>query len=321
MKEYLLGELSEPEQAALEVKYFTDPRIFDQVLSAENELVDNYVRGRLSPQSRERFERYYLAHPKRCERVKFAEALTTRLDQIEGSGPAAKRRAGRLSRWQRLLVALRGQRLMFGVSIAAALLVMIGGLWFFIKGRQARQELAQAQAARASQEQREGELTQRERELEQQVASEHSRAEGLAAELEHLKRTGQQAPQTAPTPTSLPAQTFVSLVLPISSVRSGDTGQPPTLVIPPGTVEARLQLKLKENDYPGYRVSLRQVGGAEILNQQGLEPRTTKSGATFTVVVPAHKFATGDYILTLRGVTKDGEITDLSKSIFHVAKG
>jgi hypothetical protein len=36
--------------------------------------------------------------------------------------------------------------------------------------------------------------------------------------------------------------------------------------------------------------------------------------------VPARKFAGGDYILTLRGVNRDGEIDDLSKSIFRVVK-
>ncbi len=59
MTRYLLGELSDSEQAALEEKYFTDPQVFDKMVKAENELVDNYGRGLLSPQSREKFEQYY----------------------------------------------------------------------------------------------------------------------------------------------------------------------------------------------------------------------------------------------------------------------
>ena len=46
---YLLGELAEPEQTALEEKYFADPQLFDQLVKAETELVDDYARGRLSP--------------------------------------------------------------------------------------------------------------------------------------------------------------------------------------------------------------------------------------------------------------------------------
>jgi anti-sigma factor RsiW len=85
---YLLGELSESERASLEEKYFTDPQVFDQVLKAESELVDDYVRSHLSLPSRERFERSYLAHPGRRERVKFAAALAARIDNIEPSAIA-----------------------------------------------------------------------------------------------------------------------------------------------------------------------------------------------------------------------------------------
>src|SRR5713101_766427 len=91
MARYLLGELSDAEQAALEEKYFTDPQVFDKMVKTENELVDDYARGRLTPQLRERFEQYYLAHPKRRERAKFAQALATKLDQIEADHAAADR--------------------------------------------------------------------------------------------------------------------------------------------------------------------------------------------------------------------------------------
>ncbi|PYS70334.1 MAG: hypothetical protein DMF69_13855 [Acidobacteria bacterium] len=52
MTRYLLGELSESEQSVLEKEYFTDPQFFDQMLKIENELVDDYVRGRLSKEVR-----------------------------------------------------------------------------------------------------------------------------------------------------------------------------------------------------------------------------------------------------------------------------
>ena len=69
---YLLGELTEQEQAALEKSYFKDPLVFNQVLQVESALVDSYARGQLSSEVRERFEQYYLNHPSRRERVEFA---------------------------------------------------------------------------------------------------------------------------------------------------------------------------------------------------------------------------------------------------------
>ena len=106
MTRYLLGELSDSERAALEEKYFTDPKVFDDMVKAENELSDNYARGLLNPESREKFEQYYLAHPKRRERAEFAQTLVTKLDQFETdrSEPLVREVPG----WRRLLPALSG---------------------------------------------------------------------------------------------------------------------------------------------------------------------------------------------------------------------
>lgn len=318
MTRYLLGELSESEQATLEEKYFTDARVFEQLLKSESELLDRYARGQLSAQARKRFEQSYLTHPKRRERMKFAEALTTRLDQIElAAGSVAREPVWAMSRWQTLLLALRDRRPILGFSLAlASLLLVVSSVWFFIESRRSRQELAQSQSASEDQQ-------RRARELEQQVGAERKRTEELTAQLDRGPSPQQQpTPQSVATPTP-PARalpTFASLVLTVGGVRGGETGKTPTLVIPPGTGEARLQLNLKDHDYTGYRVSLQAVGGAEIFSREGLKPRTTKSGATLTFTVPARKFATGDYILTLRGVSQDGELEDLSKSIFRVEK-
>src|SRR5689334_19678761 len=81
MTRYLFGELSETEQAQLEARYFTDAQVFNQLAQLETELIDDYTRGRLSPQMRARFERAYLGHPNRRARLKFSEAFTARLDQ------------------------------------------------------------------------------------------------------------------------------------------------------------------------------------------------------------------------------------------------
>ena len=284
------------------------------MLRSESELVDGYVRGQLSAEAREQFEQTYLKHPKRRERVKFAEALVTRIDQNERAEPSAKP-VGVISGWRRLM-ALPGRRPLLEFSLAlASLLLVIGSVWFFLESRRSRQELTQAQLARADRE-------ARVRELEQQVAAERQRTEELTAQLDRERLTqAQPPPQTGATPSTvrvLPA--FASLVLTVGGVRGGETGKPATLVIPARTAEARIQLNLKQNDYAHYRVSLQAVGGAEIFSRDGLKPRITKSGASFTFIVPTGKFATGDYILTVRGVSKDGAIEDLSKSIFRVEK-
>jgi hypothetical protein len=75
IRRYLLGDLPESEANSLEQQYFTDGEVFEQVWAVENDLVDDYVAGRLASDDRARFERHYLASPRHRERVANARAL------------------------------------------------------------------------------------------------------------------------------------------------------------------------------------------------------------------------------------------------------
>ena len=315
MTRYLLGELSESERSALEEKYFTDPQVFDQILKTESGLVDGYVRGQLSNEARERFEQSYMAHPARSERVRFAAALATRLDHIEAPVTSREQQTLPLSWWQRLVASLRGQRPTLRFSLAlATLLVMLGSVWIFIESRRRQQrESGQTQASSETQQ-------RREREPAQPSADEVRRAKELAAEQGRAERSPQQIPQPPPTPNRSSVPPFVSLALTVGGVRGSDIGRTPTLVIPPGTTQARLQLLLKDDVYPGYRASLQAIGGAEIFSETNVKPRRAKTGAIFVFTVPARQLAAGDYVLTLRGINPNGEVDDLSKSLFRVEK-
>ena len=306
MTRYLLGELSDSEQAALEEKYFTDPQVFDKMVKAENELVDNYARGLLDPESREKFEQYYLAHPKRRERAEFAQTLVTKLDQFEADGAVAL--VGQVSWWRRLLPALSGRAFAFSMSLALLLLVLGLGVLFF-KTRRSQEELARTQAAHAAQE-------ERDRELQQQLANERTRINN------HDELNRERAPVTRSQPKA-PVQTtpaFVTLLLTAGGIRGTDTALAPEIIIPTGTEQVHIQLNLRENDYSNYHVVLQAVGGKTIFSRQGVKPKATKAGSTFVIIVPAGRFAAGDYILTLRGVRPDSEVDDVSKSLFRVAK-
>lgn len=317
---YLMGELSEPEMAALEERYFSDPQVFDQVLRTESELIDRYVGGQLSRAVRGRFEQSYMAHPRRREHVEFAEALVAKLREIAGDGSVGTRPQRNQSRWQRLLLMLRGGRPVARFSVAmVSILILVGGLWFFVESRRARRaESARTALSPASQTHREPDL-QKQPGLEsgQQPLSETEPSEAVTAESERLQRDQRQARQNA-IPRVRSAPRFVSLALAVSGVRSADASKPDRLVIPPGTEQVHLELKVSESDYKSYRALLETAGGRRIFSRGKLPAR--KSGRSFVLVVPARKFASGDYILTLKGESQNGEIEDVSKFIFHVEK-
>src|SRR5262249_62252492 len=74
MVAYLLGDLSEEEQALAATRLFNEPH-YQQLQIVEEELIEDYVRGELSEDKRDRFEKFFLAAPHRRERVEFARAL------------------------------------------------------------------------------------------------------------------------------------------------------------------------------------------------------------------------------------------------------
>ena len=104
-----------------------------------------------------------------------------------------------------------------------------------------------------------------------------------------------------------------------SFIRGAET-KSPTLSIPAGTQEVRIELKTAENEYQSYQLELHAVGGKAIFDRKSVKPTITKSGANFGFAVPASKFTSGDYILTLKGVMPTGEVEDVSKSLFRVEK-
>jgi hypothetical protein len=72
---YLLGDLSPEQREKLEEEYFTSDEAWKALNAAENDLVDAYVRDRLSSQDRAQFERFFLGSALARERVKLAAAL------------------------------------------------------------------------------------------------------------------------------------------------------------------------------------------------------------------------------------------------------
>ena len=306
MTRYLLGELSEAEQTELEEKYFADSTLFDQLTRVESDLIDDYARGRLSSPVRARFEQYYLANPRRRARVKFADAFVTRVDQME---PFASVAAPRISLWEQILTGLKRPSPVLAFSAALAGLLLIGAVvWLLVDSARLRRQLNEAQASRAARE-------QTERELKEQIATERARTDQLTADLDRLR--SQQLP--SPSPPSQTAPTIASLVLAISGARSGDTGSPATLVIPPGADKARFKLNLREGGYKSYVVVMQTADGKQIF-RSGRLLAGNQTHPSLAFIVPAARFSAGDYILTLKGVTAGGEAEDVSKSLFRVEK-
>jgi hypothetical protein len=304
---FLLDELSESERAELEAEYFADPHAFNHLEHIETDLIDDYAHGRLDRQTRTRFERAYLANPNRRARLKFAETLAARPAQRQGSVETS---ALDSSWWRKPVWLLRSHRPVLAFSLVMALsLLVLGTVLLLMQSNRLRADLARLEASRAREQEYEAEL-------QRQLADEQKRSQELRAALERASNSS--ASQTGPSAGATPA--FVSLLLTVSGIRGAEPAPPATLVIPKGTEQVHLQLTFKDTDYLEYQIVLRAIGGAEILNRRNLKLNINRAGATFTVSLPASKFAGGDYMLTLRGASQSGDFEDVSKSLFRVEK-
>ncbi len=91
IREYLLGNLAEEDEAAVEAAYFADTALLERIETAASDLADDYAAGRLSPGDRIRFERRQLASAAGREDVALARALqaVAKVDQRPGGAVTA----------------------------------------------------------------------------------------------------------------------------------------------------------------------------------------------------------------------------------------
>jgi len=317
IKRYLLGELSAAEQTALEDEYFGDEFKYDRLSKAEDELLDRYARGSLSEADRELFERSYLTNPRRRRHVMFAKALARVVDENLTARRAAPQASGRerierpdtrLSWLSHLGRLPRGPR--FALSITAALLIGLGGAWFVIETSRLRARLAEA--LRESETQRRRAQTQA-----RQIADLEAQYKQLAEERERLQAQLQAAKEKA-SPTPRGASVFFALSL--EAFRGSGGQESRKLIIPRGAEEARLRISLPAHEFPSYQVMLLTVDGREVFAGKGIRPRAAVKGDVVFVSIPARKFANGDNVISLSGISDAGEVEPLGKAIVKVRR-
>lgn len=75
LRRYLLGTLEAEPGAGLEERILCDPGAYEEVLLLEEELIDQYVAGRLSKEERQQFETNFLITTERQKKLRFGQLL------------------------------------------------------------------------------------------------------------------------------------------------------------------------------------------------------------------------------------------------------
>ena len=134
-RRYLLGDLDESEQEALERKLMTSDEHFQELLIAEDEIVDDFCAGKLSASQEQKYRHRFLITPERRLQHRFGGALRKIVSTAAAQEIAAPPRHRGLRR------AFLG---MWSVPVAAAALVLIAaGVWSILQTQRSPVRLEQ----------------------------------------------------------------------------------------------------------------------------------------------------------------------------------
>jgi hypothetical protein len=100
IRKYLLGNLEETGKTQLEERLLTDGQLFEELLIAEDELVDHYVAGRLGVDDKVRFESHFLVTPDRVRKMQFGHTFQRYLELNDTAEvPIALKPVNRFQLW------------------------------------------------------------------------------------------------------------------------------------------------------------------------------------------------------------------------------
>jgi hypothetical protein len=298
--QYLLGKLSDSEAALLEEKYFADDSVFDNIEIAEDELIDAYVRNRLSAEDRKQFETKLLGSERIAERVEFARLLSK-----SGFSRPVNDESSKVSWWRGLFdFSLTPNPAMSGAVAGVAFLIVLGipGSLVWMQLRNESTRLALERAA----------IEQQKQQLAQEIADRQSKTNQLATDLQSAKeqqeRLQQQlqamSEQLATTSRQSTISTIASTLLFPYSTRS--PGQANELIVRPSASTIELKLALEADEYKVYQATIKSAGNPNVFTRQRLRSRRSGQDRMIILQFPSGSVSSGEYSISVSGLTPSG---------------
>jgi hypothetical protein len=323
--QYLLGYLPEEETERVEELCFIDEEFAVRLSAVENDLVDAYVRGKLSGEKLERFDSYYLASPKRRKKVKTARAFSVYAENAVATGRVVLAPDPPQTDVKSVTPSPHLRRLSFIFPrlalTTAAVLVLAGFGWLVFELSRLRSQIDEAESARIS-------LEQREKELQGSLEQQRIASSALEKELERVREEKERVERQIALERQIagaksPASPANLNILPfILTAPARTTGQVAAVTIPSGTDYVILQAELEPDDYPGYN--------AELLYQPGKTPagwkrerlrsRALGESRVIDIVIPANLLKSREYILAVTGVSDSGVAEGERGYLFRVMR-
>ena len=356
MRAFLLGSLSEAETELFDELSFTDDRFAEELSASEKDLTDAYARGELAGEELASFENHYLASPLRREKAEFASAFQTftgRKFEVAEAAPETEKRKRPLIEFFAGFNIFRHLDYAFQLGlVAATLLFMILGVWFWLENRESGEQANKTQPNFGdSQKQPPTAQTEKAEAAKEPVAPAEPPSETVLNREKSptepvqvaQKQTPQQPakqsfrkknlPEDSPTPTLPkksppistgavqppvePRATIASIIL-AAPLRGGDANQIPDLSISPKTEFVDAGLELETDEFAGYRVELVDLSNKALWQSDKISAEQSADGKLLTVRFPAVNLKPQIYTLVVSGIAADGSAEQISSYPFRV---
>lgn len=335
---YLLGALPDEEAERFDELGFTDDDFADALSASEADLIDRYVNNDLRDATLERFEKVYLATPKRREKVEFARQLKAFAEREIGAprkdfaAETEESKSG-LSKFFASLNIFKNQNsfLQFGFAAATILVLILGGLWF-LTTRSNQTQIARQDAPanfeppvnqpRVEENTQIGAVNQTTNSnAENKIPATNVNANSSANRAENANKKTVLEPTPTPKPkeTVAPSKPIVASFLLLPSLRGNNRIQ--SLSVAEKITDVAIQLKLEADDYPAYRVNLIDPSSGKILRRGDvIKSKSKGADKQLNVGFPAKLLKSRIYTLQISGVSADGESEIISDYPFRVVR-
>jgi hypothetical protein len=273
IKRYFLGSASVDERSRLEDSYLADNNGFEEMVAAENDLIDAYARGELTNPEKAQFEKEYMNTPDRRARLEFARAL-----RVVGSEASQAVVAEKVSLWQRIRSHFQPTGPQFRWAlVASAVFLVVGGAWLVRQNQGLRGELQQSRGAQA--------------ELHKQLETKDPQLAEQAKE--PLAGTEVAKLEMPPLPE-------LNLTL-NPGVSRGSERRQEVLSLLPTPSRIQLQLTLDDANYLFYEAVLETAEGREVHRVGSLKAHGSAGGKSVVLRLPSRLIPPGDYVVRVNG--------------------
>jgi anti-sigma factor RsiW len=341
---YLLGLISPDEREQLESEYFRNDDAFQEMLTAEDDLIDAYARGELSTEEQHHFEERFLKSAAVRERVRFARTLAGFVPDTPAAKEPVPSQPG-------FFASLRLPGMALRYAAVGLIAFALPTTWFLVQQGNMRSELAQLRAERDR-------LNQQTEQLQQAANTERTHNAESTAQIEKLQQqlaqkaepqpqsvnTNQHVPRGSSdqkyarnnrtqkkqiTPDAPMGNTFARqnvTQLPTSSIfdltpgtlRSVG-GRTNTITVPKQAKFVVLRLGLETTGYEYYRAVIETADGSQVRSFDRFKSLTPTSQNIELPFIPASELPVGVYIITLHAQQPDGSFLKVGDYSFTVA--